>query len=701
VEAVSVWHVVARKIKTTMAESRSSREYMREYMRQYRTKHPRGNKPFVGIDGEGGNVESGYHAYFLLRAGDRSLLPSGGNVRLTTEQCLDFISQLPTDRIYVGYFFDYDVTKILEDLGWTKLERLMDRGKRRRLTGNGVFPVDYRGFELDYLPRKEFKVRKAPSPWVVINDVGSFFQCRFVEALQKWGIGTETQRRNIGIGKEGRGSFQYSNIDEIAEYNALEIDLLQELMEKFRTACEKVGYVPARWQGPGLLAEAMFAKHGVKKTAQVPLLNDPKYTGLLEFGRKAYYGGRTEIMAVGSVERPVYQYDINSAYPYAMLSAPCLEHGEWRHSKHRLGVPLRPDVLSLVFGSFVAHPKTDQRRQPMWFGLPLRTREGTIVFPGNGRGWYWSFEARAAIHQDFFVEEEWEYVRTCDCSPLGYVEDIYAQRQAMGKDDAGTVLKLGLNSKYGKTVQSIGQPKYANPIWGSYFTAYCRAMIQDFQHSSKYCREEGRWCGKDILMVATDSLVTFDKRDDIQSSKELGGWSVEEHSRGMFIVQPGLYFGSSGKPTKTRGVPRSVIDEKEREFRDAFRNMVRSHDLRDGDVSVPQTMFVGIRYALHRHNLKLLGQWIEFKDPETGATGKTIKFDWRSKRRAWPVLTPDPALHSYIETFPLQGNPLMETIPYSKDIGGLALREELRKIFEDQPDWVPQIEPGILGLDNS
>lgn len=707
---------MATSPKTRPSYSRHDRrEYQRAYRAAGRDKSYTAKRdlPFVGVDGEGGNTDADYHAYFLLSAGTQFIVPSEGNVRLTTRECLAFLCELPRDAIYVVYFGDYDVTKILEDLSLSKLEKLMDRSSRMRPDGHGVWPVDCCDdeFQVDYLPRKEFKVRQKKGtyfdevsgkdrvewgPWLFINDVGSFFQARFVEALEKWDIGTPVQREDIARGKEARGSFAIDSLEDIRTYNFLEIELLQALMERFRAACETAGYLPARWQGPGLLAEAMLAKHQVPRTKDVPVLMDATYADLLTYARNAFYGGRPELMAIGPVDRPARQFDINSAYPFAMQYLPCLLHGTWEyHDTTEAPVLDQGEKLALWYGSFTPE-RCNGNKWPMWYGLPIRTEQGTITYPAAGRGWYWSFEVRAAKHQTFRIEGRWEYTRNCTCNPLGFVADIYELRKALGKNAAGIVLKLALNSLYGKQVQSIGSPKYANPIWGSFITAFCRAMIQDFIHSSELCTDPNGWCGKDILMIATDSLCTWNLRTDIVPSELLGGWSVEEHPRGMFLVQPGLYFGSSGKAVKTRGVPRSVIEEREQDFRDAFARMVASRKLHDGDLQVEQRMFVGIRYALHRRNLKLLGQWIEFKDPETGRTGKTIKFDWSSKRRKYPVLDPFPGVHSYIETFPLEGDASVESVPYSKDIGGIVLRSTLRSMYDGQPDWTPQIEPGEM-----
>jgi hypothetical protein len=672
---------------------------MREYMRNRRSSNGKRRLPFRGVDGEGGgergNRHHGYHAYFLLSAGDRELLPESGNVRISTGRALDFLSSLDPNYIYVGYFFDYDVTKILEDLPFEKLKRLMDRSSRTRKDGRGVFPVSYGPYDVDYLPRKEFKVRKAGGPWVVINDVGPFFQVRFIKALEQWGIGSDEEREIIAAGKDMRGNFDLADIKTIAKYNATEIKLLEELMEKFRDACDSVGLEPSKWQGPGQLAKALMQKNGVPRSKDVPLLQDAEYTDLMEFGRNAYYGGRPELMAIGPVTRPVWQWDINSAYPAAMIDVPCLMHGGWEKEEYVGGMDAKKiDAdYALIYGTFT-RKDVPGPGYTLWNGLPYRKTDGTICYPGNGTGWYWNFEIAASIHQDFRAKEAWVYRRQCECRPLEWIEGVYNQRLALGKDGPGIVLKLAINSVYGISVQSIGKPEYANPVWGSFITAHCRTKIQGFIHSSPLCRV-GQ-CGKDILMVATDSLATWSRREDLEESKTLGGWSVEHHPKGMFLIQPGLYFGSSGKAAKTRGVPLAVITEKESEFRSAFDRMVTSRQLEDGDVSVPQRMFVGIRLAIQRRNTKLLGQWIGFGEEDGQPDkGKTIRFDWTTKRMAYPVLEPN-ATRSYVETFPIVGSVDEVTTPYSKDIGGLRARELERIQMEALPDYEPIVEPGEM-----
>lgn len=700
----------------------NDREWMRQYMRQYRAQgRDKGSvrnasldRAFSGCDGEGTTLESGYHAYFMFKMGFESLRARGENVRLSSLECLQFITDQDPKKIHVGYFFDYDVTKLLEDLPWQKLDRLINRYKRTGANGM-LFPLDYHQFQMDYMPRKYFKVRRMLaqrddetewSPWVEISDVGSFFQMSFLRAIQVWGVGTPEEHAQIEDGKRQRAAFDIRDFDEIARYNALECKLLAELMTKFRAACVTAGYVPRRWQGPGVLAETMLRAHGVPKSADVPLLNDSEFLGLKQFGLNAYYGGRFEVTQIGPVSVPVWQYDINSAYPHAMRFLPCLTHGKWEHvrlhgttERRTQGMASRVkdlfgsasgavlpsgrkgETFALGYGSFT--PSRSASVKPFLFGFPMRTSTGSIVYPGAGKGWYWSFEASASAHQVFEVSEFWQYTRVCDCSPLAFVEEVYRRRRELGKDGPGLILKLGMNSLYGKMVQSIGSPKYSNAIWGSFITAFPRAMIQEFLHSSPACL--AGQCGRDVVMVATDSVASLIERGDVNVCGELGGWSVESHPVGMFVVQPGVYFGSSGKPTKTRGFTRTVVDMYEEHFRAAFERMVRSGDLNEGSVSLPVQTFVGIRYALQRRDMRLLGQWIQYGSG--GVDGKMLSFDWTSKRM--PMSLNPTRERPWILTLPYQGSPKLETVPYSKDIGGLLEREEGRLAFADLPDWSP------------
>lgn len=679
------------------------------------------NRPFVGVDGEGENLENGYHAYNLLTCGTESITPKVFERRLRTTDCLAFLADQPPNNVYVGYFFDYDVAKILEDLPWSKLEKLIHREKRVRTKG-GYFPVDFQGFQFDYFPKKEFRVRReGTKEWVIIFDVGSFFQCPFIKALRQWNIGTEAEQEKIASGKDLRSIFAEIPKHIIHEYNLLECRLLAELMTDFRAVCIELDMVPKKWTGPGQIAEKFLEQNGIPRVEQIPLfaldpynpdpkthrdtasITDPVY-GVAAFGRYAFYGPWFEISRIGYTSIPAVQWDINSAFPDALRHAPCLIHGEWERVTEKRKVS--EDELSICFGSFMPDPES---KDFLYGGFSVRRKDGSIYRPLNGRGWYWSMEIRAAIHQIFTVYDSWIYHKKCDCEPYAFIETWYERRRKLGKATKGYPIKLALNSLYGKTLQSIGDPHYSNPIHAGFITAYTRTKLMEMIHVLPGCLAHDRriYCGADVYMVASDAIVVRPFEDEdvaFDKGTGLGQFDKEVRPNGLFQIQPGVYFDPVAEDEatvfKTRGVPKAKVVEKREEFLAAFARMVETGNVTDGTVRLDYRLMVGIKQALVRRNLKLLGQFIDYKDPETGELGRKVSFMWHSKRRPDKEkrVTRDGkvmaiGLLPYTGFEDKKGAPCedgmrVQTVPYRKDIGGLLRNERLRMDFDNQPDWV-------------
>lgn len=622
----------------------------RDRHRARRTENVR--KPFVGIDGEGGNFGSG-HEYMLLRAGNH-VLETGAP--LTWQDCLPFIADLPTDVIYVAYFFDYDTTMCLRGLPMERLTRLLDIDCRRVPTKPcSSFPIDYADFQIDYLPGKELRVRRKGQKWVIINDVGSFFQCSFVTALERWF--PEPQYREIidriALGKSQRNEFGGVTQEE-REYNLLEIRMLELLMEKFRDVCDELDIRPGKWQGPGNLVSAVFRREGLPRNRDIPLWEqDPD---VARCANDAYYGGRFEASTFGSVDGPIYQYDINSAYAATYRRLPCLLHGTWKRLER---LPDAADRLYLADVRFRHGPEFH------WCVLPIRTANGTLVWPREGRGIYWSTELEIA--RKYGVELDchggWKYVKNCECVPLQFAEDAYHERQRLGKDGKGMVLKIFLASAYGKLAQSVGCAPYSNPVWAGLIVSSVRAQLADAALSVGH--------GESVLMLATDGLFTTREIDSLSLGKELGQWDLKEHAD-IFIVQSGVYFIGDRAP-KTRGIPQARVVASEQGFRDTWHRFMDGGPL--DPVRVHLTSFVGLRLAMARNKPHLAGQWLD--------NPKDVSFDWSSKR-----VDARRQGHSIV-TMPPQGSPELTSVAYSRVIGGMNAKEKLD--LADQPDWGDQL----------
>ena len=105
-------------------------------------------KPICALDGEGKTRLNKRHDYCLICA----VWPTGRRCiqghALTTEQCLDFVMDLPDDHVYLGYGLSYDTNMWLLGLPNGYIDKLLDEGKWR-----------FRQYEIEWVERKYITIR--------------------------------------------------------------------------------------------------------------------------------------------------------------------------------------------------------------------------------------------------------------------------------------------------------------------------------------------------------------------------------------------------------------------------------------------------------------------------------------------------------------------------------------------------------------
>ena len=342
--------------------------------------------------------------------------------------------------------------------------------------------------------------------------------------------------------KAQRSDFAFDQAAEIIEYCKLECRLLAALIADLRNKFEFVGMNGFPYEGPGPVAgrtlSAQLGAGQAKRWAQsVPAPVD-------DYARRAYYGGRFEVAACGPIAQRVYEYDIRSAYPDAMRSLPCLEHGEWRRGVH--------SDLYVAHVTWDAGPSRPGSMGP----LPWRSPKGNIQFPMSctGGGWYWSVE----LPDDAEVLDAWSYVSRCACTPFDWVEDMYDQRRSLEAvtKGSGIGLKLVLNSLYGKLAQRVGTAPFYNPVWAGLITAMTRAKIYDV-----YRNHPGK-----VIMFATDAVFLVESAPELPLSGRLGDWEQDGPYDSFCIFKPGVYFDGGTAKFKTRGVPKAEFTARADEF---------------------------------------------------------------------------------------------------------------------------------------
>lgn len=569
---------------------------------------------YIGIDGEGQGRKR--HRYTLLGAstedGSRQWYidnPDG----LTTEECLDFILNLPQNNVKTfGYSLNYDWTKILEDLPNEALYRLF-RPELRQRTGadtvKGPKPIYWRGYRLN-LQGTKFTLCKGDR-YRVIWDCFKFFQAKFVNALEDWKVGNQELWDRMRAMKDQRGNFDKVSSEKVRKYCLEECMCMAQLAHKLTDAHKAVGLKLKNFFGAGSSGAAMLDVMKIKDCIKYP----PKE--MFSAVSAAFFGGRFENSVIGTVEGTVYNYDISSAYPYQLYFLPCLVHASWTKTNNRA-------LLDNCKSSLVRY-SLGPSYETSWGPFPFREKSGNICFPiESGGGWVWrdEFLAGEKLFPNVIFEEAYIYDSDCKCRPFRRIAEYYAERCRIGKEGPGIVLKLGCNSCYGKLAQFVGNGKFQSWIWAGMITSGCRAQILEVMalHQDKanilMIATDGIQSREEIIMPIPKDTGTFEVRNSKGDLCPLGGWEKDElRGDGVFYARPGIYFPINPTPkqlkkVKARGVGKAVVldhwrDIVESWYKDNINNAVRIAEV---------TRFHGAKTSITKDAIKYTrsdkyGQW--------------------------------------------------------------------------------------------
>ncbi|MEU4352896.1 DNA polymerase [Streptomyces sp. NPDC023838] len=632
-------------------------------------------KQIVSVDGEGNDID-GVHAYTMVCAADdkgfeKSIIHDGSrrerddermpNYGLKTEDILEFLLNCKqyNSTLVVSFAFSYDVTKLLADVPKDILQAISDAG------GNGG--TRWGKYEIKYRPKKWFEItdvsagkrqngtRMEYRRTVRVWDVFTFFQSSFVNAL--WGakeLFDTSFIRTIADMKAKRSQFENESTEDILAYCYSECRYLSVLCRDLLSHMDHVGLQPNSFDGPGALASTWFTQEGIKK--HISLAGLPEDVALA-----GYYGGRFEISHVGYIG-DAWAYDINSAYPHITRSLPCLAHGKFRKTDRfepgKVGIYR---VSTRTSGRWAPFPfrvpkelSKEQREENKRNGVPSKAEsdrnisllsEGTVCFPHGGERWVWQDEVAVAIKhygaEAIPVLEGWVFEAKCNHKPFAKLTDLYDERKRLKAEGNGAqkVLKLLINSLYGKTAQSIGwrlvktddgwnaeRPPFQSYIWAGLITSGCRAMVLDLALNES----------ADVVSFATDGIISRTKIDGVENSSELGEWEAEEY-RNVYLFQSGIYTYESydkvldedmnptgekkwKQHTKTRGfalrdLPASKIIDAWHDGAWYVETDPYNHVTGEG----PRA-FIPLKLGLQRTDpLSIIGQWVPSK--------KRISFD--------------------------------------------------------------------------
>jgi DNA polymerase type B, organellar and viral len=516
-------------------------------------------RPIIGVDGEGHDTPDGRHVYTYLCAADeagRVVTDAENPNGLTTDECVRCLSRIPKRSLCFGFMFTYDVTKIIEGLTpeqryWLVHPDLRTRRHGKRMWRRKVSGFDYFAGHFSYASYDGEKERWRRQFYVW--DCFKFFGVSFVKALETWNVGTREQRERIARMKLQRGHFDRVDAAEVRAYCQEECTLLARMMRKLIDTHRAAGIELKRYDGPGSTAAVLLRKNRVMSYAP------KKYPKRIEeLARHAYTGGRFENSRIGEVREPCHGFDLNSAYPSAMVGLPCLKHGGWTRTKSIARIHEASMALCKVI--------VPQRMKPWhnaWEALPCRTEAGSIVFGSNFSGWFHKNEALESLQWGTEILDAWVYETDCDHAPFNWVPSVYAERLRL-KDERGLPFKSGLNSGYGKLAQHVGhEPEFQNWLWAGAITSETRAAILRAISPTDWS----------TLAIATDGILCTKDKGIGSPGKPLGAWDHKGITSGLALVKPGVYWPLDTKEEgmRARGIGRRDLYKYRKKIERAMR----------------------------------------------------------------------------------------------------------------------------------
>lgn len=576
--------------KGSAQEARKRQQKRRDAARQYRAAN---EGRVIAWDGEGLQVADGVPQPYVLLAnseGDDWYALEGLSTRNILHALVETEFKYPGAKHFI-YGGSYDVNEWLRDLDEKSLRILHSQGG-----------VKWEEWYIEYRPRKSFYVREyARDIRLTVWDAYPWYQRSFVKALREYLGADYADLPMIEEMKGRRSQFDAREIDAIRTYTQAELRALVALVRRLMVNLDAAGIRVRRWDGPGAAAAAVLRAKRAKRAMAIP----PQ--PVIDGAGVAYSGGRIEVLKYGTLEAPIYHYDINSAYPAAMRALPNLKDARWIYSKNP---PAENNGLY--------HVRWKWKNAPLlpFYPFHFRTDDGSIYYPPEGDGWVWGYELCAYLDNaatfdglNVDVLDGFTLRVLYDDAPFAWVQSMYDVRQQWKAEGnpAEWALKLGLNSLYGKLAQTIGwddekRPPFYQIEWAGLITSATRAQLL----------RAACLAPSEVIMFATDGIFSTVPLD-LPTGKALGEWSSELHD-GITVVQSGVYFIKEGGEWKTwsRGYNAAELN------RDA---VVEGWRRGTEYIEIPQTRFLTLGSAL---------------------TGRRISPEWRSWRTAPRILSLGP-----------------------------------------------------------
>lgn len=417
-------------------------------------------------------------------------------------------------KYYIAYNLDYDATAILKYLPEPLLHKL------------SYMSIEYNNYRIKYVRNKYLRITTGKKS-IEIYDIMQYFGCSLNTAAQKY--------LNLEKYDVDAANITNENIytDEIINYCIRDAELTYRLGLFF------VSTLPVELQNVKLISNAYLSKQYFKHE----LKHEIPY-GYNLVARKAFRGGRFEVIRKGYFQN-VYYYDINSAYPDAMLKLQGVSDVVVDDKKD-------PSAAYTIILCDVDLPGTEYS--------PLLIERYGMLFCPVGRlrhVWITGIEYDDLQMQNAMIKikRAYNYYGNGEYPYREKVLKLYEYKKQY------YAYKIILNSLYGKMCQSIDKytckpgngtvqeaiilddnvyRKYedlrgSNFIHAAYITAYTRSRLYNIIRNN-YDK---------IIAVFTDCVISTAPIEDLALGDAIGLWKQERYDE-LWMIGSGVYFKRQG-----------------------------------------------------------------------------------------------------------------------------------------------------------
>jgi len=444
----------------------------------------------------------------------------------------------------------------------------------------------YYTYEIRYIDKKFFSIRNNNNTYT-FYDLNAFLSTSLNNASKTFLNDTKLDiidSERLNIDKQ----YWNNNIKGIIKYCIYDAKLTKRLADYFWSLMyEHIGFLPRNPYSKGSFSQEYFLHK-----CYIPTINNIN-KGALKYAYNAYSGGRFEILKRGYFDN-IITYDLKSAYPKEMLNLIDYNLGEWFYTTnfdenaYDGFYNCRIKFFHELISPFMHKMQTLNIYPNGEFNQYLTQKE--ILFITN------NFDVDISIIDGFYF-----YPKFLRYPLKEEIEKLYAWKESEKDPTIKYMVKIILNSLYGKFIQKVGgnTGKIFNPIWAANITANTRLKLIEAALINP----------DNVIGFSTDSIHT-EKSLNICGNGEIGSWEKDFEGKGLVIMSD-IYalWNEQKKKNRFRGF--RILEE---EIQDDYDNIENKKNKVRSIIDILDLMGDNLEYKYQTERPRHLGESLRIND---------------------------------------------------------------------------------------